>query len=339
MAASTAVVAVVAVALITATRAPGLDVRWRLVAGGPLVGAPVATGDSVYVTTRDGSLVAADSEQGRARWRFETGEQVRTGPVVGSGLVYMSTESADGAGGHVYAVDGRTGAEQWRLNAEGVPVGAPAVSEGSVYVSAGDLVALDAVTGAERWRRTVVGAGAMGAGAGVALTTTPVGLIALDAATGDEVWSWASLAPPQVAPVVAGKSVVTDDGAGGVVSLSVTDGALRWRVPTAGLLQAPEVAGDGLVVATANGVVALETASGEERWRVGPSDSDRLRVASDGFSVAATSTDVVILDAASGDDRGRAALATSTLAAPALARGIAYVGAGDTVEAFVPPVP
>ncbi len=331
--------AVVVAALVTAaTRAPHLEVRWRLVAGDPLVGVAAVAGDSVYATTRDGSLVAADVEEGRPRWRFETAEQGAIGPVVGNGLVYVSTKSADGQGGHLYAVDGRTGTEQWRLNADVALVGAPAVSEGSVFVSAGDVVALDGVTGVELWRRAVVGAGPVGAGTGVTAITTPAGVSALDPATGAPRWSWASVAPPDLAPVVAGESVVTDDGAGTVVSLSLADGTVRWRVPTPGLLQAPAVAGDVLVVATADGAVALDAATGQERWRAGPSNSDGLRVASDGVSVAVTHTDVVILDAASGDEQGGATLARSGLAPPAVASGTAYVVTGETLEAFARPV-
>ena len=328
---------VVAALVGTATRAPRLEVRWRLLAGHPLVGAAAVAGDSVYATTRDGSLVAADVEEGRARWRFETAEQGATGPVVGNGLVYVSTKSADGQGGHLYAVDGRTGTEQWRLNAEVPIVGTAAVSEGSVFVSAGDIVALDGITGIELWRRAVPGAGPVGSGSGVAVVATPAGVTALDATTGAPRWSWASLAPPQVGPVVAGESVVVDDGAGAVMSLSLADGTVRWRVPTAGLLQAPQAAGDALVVATADGVLALDAATGRARWRAGPSNSDRLRVASDGVSVAVTSTGVVMLDAASGDERGGAALLGSGLAAPAVASGTAYVVAGETLDAFARP--
>lgn len=338
LALATAVVAA-AVYLVVGTGPPGLEARWRLRAGGAVVGAPEVQGGTLFVATRAGALVAVEAETGAARWRFETGERVQAPPVAQGGLVYVVTDASESGGGRVFAVDARTGTEQWRVALD-VPVTSRlSVDGGLVYVPAGDVVAVDALTGEERWRATVgTGTVALSAGSGVVVVTGPSGLGALDADTGGERWRASTPGPSPVAPVVAGDSVVAGDGAGFLVGRDTVDGTERWRVPDAGLAQPPLAEGQVLVLATPDGLMALAGATGERLWRVGlggGDDDDRVRVATDGTAVAATSGGrLTLFDAVTGEVLGAADLADEGRATPAVANGRVYVAEGEIIAAF-----
>lgn len=337
------VIAVALGAVVTAgSEDAELRVHWRLRTEAPTVGAPSVENAGVYVATRTGSLVAADAEGGTPRWRFEAGVPAASGPVASGGTVYLVTESAADGGGRLFAVDARTGSEQWRFAAERPFAGAPAVDDGVVFVSAGDVIALDAATGEERWRRAVAGAGPIAAGSGLVAMSTPDGVLALDAASGEERWSATTSSPPAFAPLMAGPTVVADDGLGTLFGLSVTDGHEQWRIPTSGPLHPPVGAGRLLAVAIADGVIGVDSTTGQQRWRVPPPDhrpDGDITVASDGTTVAVAGDRLVLLDSASGRSLGSAEIEGATRASPAVSGGRAYLASGTTLEALSPEPP
>ncbi len=319
---------------------PPLEARWRLRAGGAVVGGPVLESTTVFVATRSGELVAADVETGAARWRFETGERALAAPSSAGGLVYLATQVAGSDAGHVFGVDARTGTEQWRVVVDAPFSGRLALSGGLVLVSAGEVIALDGATGEERWRSPAgTGADPIAAGVGLAVVAAPDGLVALDAASGDARWSALSLAPPQVAPALGEEVAVAVDGTGALVGLDAGDGSERWRLPDPGLVQPPVVAGSVVALATAEGVVVLDGETGERRWQAGVDGGEEgVRVDTDGVRVAATSAGrLTLLGLPGGEVVGTAGLTGEARASPAVGPGRTYVAQGEVLAAFEDP--
>ncbi|MFV1965943.1 MAG: PQQ-binding-like beta-propeller repeat protein [Pirellulaceae bacterium] len=131
--------------------------------------APVAAGDLVFWSGRDGIVYAVRASSGELAWTARTGGAVRFPPEVWNGRVYVG--SCDGC---VYCLEAKTGRQLWRFDAAPVqrkiavhgslmsnwPVGGGVlVSDGVVYAAAGltsydgtHVYALNAITGEIRWQ-------------------------------------------------------------------------------------------------------------------------------------------------------------------------------------------
>jgi eukaryotic-like serine/threonine-protein kinase len=131
-----------------------------------------------------------------------------------------------------------------------------------------------------------------------------------------------------------------------LTALNAQTGAVRWKLPTAGMIGRPVIANGAIYFAPQDGYVyAVDAVTGHVRWRfqrtvnisaqVGidgyPAlDGDTLYVASDGGTVYA-------LDAQTGKERWLFALPDSKghiYAAPAVGRGKVYVSSGNGTNAF-----
>ena len=131
-----------------------------------------------------------------------------------------------------------------------------------------------------------------------------------------------------------------------LTALNAQTGAIRWKLPTAGMIGKPVIANGVVYFAPQDGYVyAVDAATGHERWRfqrtvnvsaqVGldgyPAlDGDTLYVASDGGAVYA-------LDAQTGKERWLFTLPDSKghiYAAPAVGDGKVYVSSGNGTNAF-----
>jgi len=120
------------------------------------------------------SVVALDTDSGKARWRFFTDGPVRFAPVAWEGCAYFISDD-----GHLYCVDAASGALRWKFR--GLPLdrpdrkvigdqrlitltparGGPVLHDGVIYFSAGIwpgagifVHALDAKTGKVVWSNT-----------------------------------------------------------------------------------------------------------------------------------------------------------------------------------------
>ena len=131
-----------------------------------------------------------------------------------------------------------------------------------------------------------------------------------------------------------------------LTALNAQTGAIRWKLPTAGMIGKPVIANGVVYFAPQDGYVyAVDAATGHERWRfqrtvnasaqVGldgyPAlDGDTLYVASDGGAVYA-------LDAQTGKQRWVFTLPDSKghiYSAPAVGDGKVYVSSGNGTNAF-----
>ena len=106
---------------------------------------------AIYVGSDDHYVYSLDAQTGALRWRFETGDVIRSSPTVTGGAVYVGSND-----NHVYALDAATGVLLWKHDTGGWVQYSPVVSGGRVYLGAlsdGDykVHAFDASSGALVW--------------------------------------------------------------------------------------------------------------------------------------------------------------------------------------------
>ncbi len=116
------------------------NIKWQFEAGDWVFGAPAVLEDTVYFTSYDGNIYAADRETGAEKWVFESGDVIIASPAAADGLIYVANMS-----GAIIALDDATGQERWRVDAGAGLSGSPAVVDGVAYFTSegGLLVALD----------------------------------------------------------------------------------------------------------------------------------------------------------------------------------------------------
>jgi outer membrane protein assembly factor BamB len=251
---------------------PDGTVAWELEAEGAF-GPPTIDGDTVYVGTTGGRLLAVALPNGKERWRYKTEEDLSTRPAVAHGAVYVASLQDT-----VFCVEASSGAWRWHHRrepkGEGFTIfGAAAAVAGADAVygaySDGHVAALDPKTGAARWERRVapaddhldVDAIALDGGRLFAAAYSGA-VLALDVRSGDALWT--AKAPGAAQLTLAGGLVVAVTQAS-VVALSPANGATLW---TAGLgggapAGAPTAAGKWVLVPSgAAGLRFVEAASG-----------------------------------------------------------------------------
>ncbi|QRV15589.1 PQQ-binding-like beta-propeller repeat protein [Haloterrigena salifodinae] len=229
--------------------------------------APAVVGETVVVGRDDGSVAALALEDGRERWRFETGGPVRTAPAVADGAVYVG--SADGA---VYAIDAESGEREWRYQTDGRVETSPVVADGVVYACSDDLHAIDAENGRPVWTAALEGecSGPTVADDAVYVATGDR-LHSLATADGSRRWERTFEAPIGAPPAVADGTVYVTSGET-LLALSSADGSRRFRFDTGARIETPPAvsSADGTAYAASSdgSLYAVETARGTERWRV-----------------------------------------------------------------------
>jgi outer membrane protein assembly factor BamB len=103
----------------------------------------------------DGRLTAVSTEDGRVRWRVETGGPIYSSPALGEERVFVGSQD-----GHLYAFDRSTGDLAWKVSGGGGEVnGSPAYHEGRVVIGtdAGVVLCVKAETGETLWKVTTGG--------------------------------------------------------------------------------------------------------------------------------------------------------------------------------------
>jgi outer membrane protein assembly factor BamB len=113
------------------------------------VGGAAADGDTIYVTTLEGALLAVNA--GGVVWQATLPAAAAEGPALDADHVYVPIAAAAGEPGGVVAFD-RAGKEVWRQRTEFQPAGPLSVGR-HVYVpdKDGHVYALDRATGERAW--------------------------------------------------------------------------------------------------------------------------------------------------------------------------------------------
>ena len=131
-----------------------------------------------------------------------------------------------------------------------------------------------------------------------------------------------------------------------LTALNAQTGAVRWKLPTAGMIGRPIVANGVIYFAPQDGYVyAVDAATGHIRWRFQRTVNVSTRVGIDGYPaldgatlyVASDGGTVYALDAQTGKERWLFTLPDSKghiYAAPAVGRGKVYVSSGNGTNAF-----
>lgn len=99
---------------------------------GATYSSPLVTDDSVYIGS-DKYLVAVDIESREIRWRFATGDTVRSSPVMSGSAVIVGSED-----GYLYAIDADSGEMLWKLQLGEMITSSPTVADGIIYVGSHD---------------------------------------------------------------------------------------------------------------------------------------------------------------------------------------------------------
>lgn len=131
-----------------------------------------------------------------------------------------------------------------------------------------------------------------------------------------------------------------------LTALNARTGAVRWKLPTAGMIGRPVVANGAIYFAPQDGYVyAVDAATGHLRWRFQRTVNVSVQVGIDGYPaldgdtlyVASDGGTVYALDAQTGKERWLFTLPDSKghiYAAPAVGRGKVYVSSGSGTNAF-----
>ena len=252
---------------------PGNTELWRLpIAMVRGISSPAVSNGVVYIGGWDINLYAIDAVTGKEKWRFATGEFVRSSPAVSNGVVYVgSTDN------NLYAIDAVTGTERWRFTTGSLVSdvsSSPVVANGVVYVGSvsKNLFAIDAVTGKEKWRFAtgdIVYSSPAVANGVVYVGSGDKNLYAIDAVTGTEKWRFATGDIVYSSPAVANGVVYVGSDDKNLYAIDAVTGKERWRFTTGNSVQSSPAVSNGVVYVGSfdNKLYAIDTVTGKERWR------------------------------------------------------------------------
>ena len=245
-------------------------------------------GDTVYVGSEAGTLLAMRALTGEVRWQKNIGS-VSTAPLLARGSLYIGTDD-----GFMLCLDPQTGAERWRYGTQGAIEQPPTIS-GDVLLFANEadhVYGLDVLTGKFKWQwkvttpdeYTLRGHAGIAAHGELVFTGFSDGtMAALRRDTGSVAWSTSlkgegeKFVDVDSTPVVVGTTVYVVSSSGGVYALDEATGLVKWRVPLFDMSAPSETASSGtittdgvrLYVAAANlGIYALDL-DGNILWRQG----------------------------------------------------------------------
>jgi PGF-CTERM protein len=217
---------------------------------------PTVANGTVYVGLHNGTLVAADEDNGDVEWTFDTKAKIKHSPAYHDGTVYV-TSGRPVNEGWLFALNATTGAEQWRYNHESSVgmLSAPVVAHDRVYVGNGlsdGVTAFDADTGDQLWNTSTTSdptAGVAVAGCTVYTATNDGAVHAFDATTGTEQWQGAVSGRVASQPSVAnGMVYVTSDESKQLYALHAGSGRLEGSYRLDGFADTSPAVGDGMVV-------------------------------------------------------------------------------------------
>ncbi|EKZ99886.1 outer membrane protein assembly factor BamB [Cupriavidus metallidurans] len=250
--------------------------------GGPYVMSPVASGNTVYVSSNGGTVLALDGATGQTRWKAKTDLDLTSGPGTDGTVTAVAGEK-----GAIYAFDA-SGKQIWKKQVNGEVLSAPLVGNGLVVVRTTDtrLIGMDATTGERRWiyQRTQTplnlraAMGMVFAGDGI-VTGFPGGKLGVLApANGALRWESTVSYPKGVSeierlndvtgmPAVNGRQVCATTFQGRVSCLELTNGQPQWGKDfssPSGLAQ-----DDTSLYASdeTSAVYAFDRQNGNERWK------------------------------------------------------------------------
>lgn len=207
---------------------------------------PLAVGETLFLGTQNGNLLALDQASGCVRWRFRAQSTIRS--ALGIGLTVDKVPSlffADDIG-TVYSVDARTGTARWKRSLRLFPTtvisGSPTYHDGRLIVP---LSSFEVAAAGMATHECCRSHGAV---------------VALNASNGETIWEYHTT--PH-----ARKTRVNSAG----VQMWGPSGASVWSTPTVDSKRGVIYVGTGEnlsrpATTTSDAVIAIDLETGEERW-------------------------------------------------------------------------
>lgn len=241
-----------------------------------------ASGDSVYLTTTDGRLIALESDSGKARWEYPNPDdkkslELHTTPVITDGLVVVSSYSVNGPS-QIYALDSSTGQEKWTAQVGGSVVGRAALTDGKVFVGSSNnnyLYCFESASGQPCWPAPFpaghwIWASPLLAGGQVFMVTMDHHLYCISAGQGEPCWEKPYKANGALAgtPAISDGTIYIGDFASTLHAVDAETGQQKWTFKAGNWIWDGPVVAEGTVFfgALDNKVYALDAASGQKKW-------------------------------------------------------------------------
>ncbi len=280
-------------------------VAWKTFVGGESYASPIVAGDTVFVATKAGSVVALRLVDGDELWRVDVGDYIvrstpaygldtlfvaagydllainaqngerrwsvplrfagSCSPVLDGDTLYVATQE-----GHVSAFAARSGEELWHYRNDNLLFGSPAVSGDRVMIAdeSGQVTALDTSSGREVWQKDV-GEEVFATPAisdGVAFVVTKEPLlIALDLESGRELWR------EQVggvsSPAIVDQTLYLGGDDQSLRAIDANSGKPIWSTPLGYAIESSAtVSGAALFIASGPSLNAVDRATGRSLW-------------------------------------------------------------------------
>ncbi|MFC4408207.1 outer membrane protein assembly factor BamB family protein [Haloarchaeobius iranensis] len=240
---------------------------------------PVVSDGTVYMTnfdsSRDGSAIALDAQDGTEQWRTTLGGSESPGSVFVDDLFIVAYET------ELVALDSQTGEQVWTKTTNGLDHPELLVAEestGTVLIASDTAIeAFEAATGEKRWEtntvRDIFPAPAVYDGRVFAVGEVDEApyLVALSMEDGSEHWrTELTAAPESAAPVVTEDGIFVDDNRTLIIYDRETGDQLRqlysFDNDSYDVYRTVAVDDGTVFVSGDSGAVAIDSETGTERW-------------------------------------------------------------------------
>jgi polyvinyl alcohol dehydrogenase (cytochrome) len=207
---------------------------------------PLAVGDTVFLGTQNGNLLALDQASGCVRWRFRAQSTIRSALSIGTTKAGVPSLFFADDIGTVYSVDARNGTGRWKRSLRLFPT--TVISGSLTYHDGRVIVPLSSFEVAAAGLPTHECCRSHGA------------VVAVNADSGETFWEYHTTPHAQ-------KTGVNSAG----VQMWGPSGASVWSTPTIDDARGLVYVGTGEnlsrpATTTSDAVIAIDLASGEERW-------------------------------------------------------------------------
>lgn len=307
--------------------------------------AATPAGELVFVAGLDGTLYALTLDGGSLRWKYETGEEIKSSPLVLDGSVYFGDEL-----GRFHAVDAATGKPRWTIEVDASVTGSVNLSPaGCLLFGSYDnfLYCVSPADGKVRWKVETEGYvhGTPAVAGGKAVSSGCDGYLRIvDAADGTEIKKVELGGYVAASPAIRDGVTYVGSFESQVLAVDLGSGEILWtyqhpqrKFP---FYASPAVTAERVIVGGRDKMVhALDRKTGEALWTYASKarfDSSPV-VSGDRVFVADQAGELLALALADGEVRWSFETGDSFTASPAIARGRLVISTeSGTVYCFAP---
>ncbi|MBI3189021.1 MAG: PQQ-like beta-propeller repeat protein [Ignavibacteriales bacterium] len=163
---------------------------------------PASDGNVLVFGCDDGSVFCINRQDGKLKWRTETGKSIFASPSINNGKLFFGSQDE-----HFYALNLSDGTIAWKQNLGSKIFSSQAVDEKNVYVgtSGGEIYCLEKISGKILWTQktqSAVSCAPFVSGDVVFVGSLDKHLYALDAKDGTVLWNYEAEARIKSMPVV-----------------------------------------------------------------------------------------------------------------------------------------